>query len=130
LKEDILSREAFDQFPSFIRMLSGSSYLTHQSGKWWEGSYQDGGFKHGMTHRDSKRGGRHGDWKLIVRYNGKDKIKYKVLHTWDKLPYIFYNLKKDPNEIKNLADENPEKVKELKAQILEWHRKNLSVVKK
>jgi len=47
---DILVRKSFHQFLSFIRFLSESGYLTHQSGKWWEGSYQDEGFTHGMTH--------------------------------------------------------------------------------
>ena len=31
-------------------MLTANGYLAHQSGKWWEGSFADGGFTHGMTH--------------------------------------------------------------------------------
>jgi arylsulfatase A-like enzyme len=53
--EDRPLRELFYQHPGFIRMLSDHGYLTHQSGKWWEGSYEDGGFTHGM-----KEAGRHG----------------------------------------------------------------------
>jgi len=60
-------REKFHQFPSFIRSLTQHGYLTHQSGKWWEGSYQDGGFTHGMT-----RGERHGDAGLVI---GRETMK-------------------------------------------------------
>ena len=60
-KRDIPFRKAFHQKPSFIKELIKLGYLAHQSGKWWEGSYQDGGFTHGMTHGDPQRGGRHGD---------------------------------------------------------------------
>ncbi len=58
-------RAAFHKFPSFVRDLSANGYLTHQSGKWWEGSFQDGGFTHGMT-----RGGRHGDDGLTIGREG------------------------------------------------------------
>ena len=40
---DIPFRKAFHNNPSFIKELVKLGYLTHQSGKWWEGSYQDGG---------------------------------------------------------------------------------------
>jgi len=63
---DIPLREAFHKHPSFVRSLTEAGYLTHQSGKWWEGSHQDGGFTHGMTHGDPKRGGRHGDFGLKI----------------------------------------------------------------
>ena len=59
-------RQAFHQHPSIVKLLTSNGYLTHQSGKWWEGSYQDGGFTHGMTHGDPKRGGRHGDAGLTI----------------------------------------------------------------
>lgn len=54
-------RAAFHTLPSFIRELTANGYLAHQSGKWWEGSFNDGGFTHGMT-----RGGRHGDAGLEI----------------------------------------------------------------
>ena len=69
---DVPMREAFHKHPSFIRMLTENGYLTHQSGKWWEGSFKDGGFTHGMTHGDPKRGGRHGDAGLTI---GREGIK-------------------------------------------------------
>lgn len=58
---------SFHKFPSFIRSLTQKGYLTHQSGKWWEGSFDDGGFTHGMT-----RGGRHGDEGLVI---GRETMK-------------------------------------------------------
>lgn len=59
-------REAIHRHPSLIKMLVSNGYLAHQSGKWWEGSYSDGGFTHGMTHGDPARGGRHGDEGLKI----------------------------------------------------------------
>ncbi|MCU0777910.1 MAG: sulfatase-like hydrolase/transferase [Akkermansiaceae bacterium] len=67
---DIPVREEFHRHPSFIRELVAVGYLAHQSGKWWEGSYQDGGFTHGMTHGDPARGGRHGDDGLVIGREG------------------------------------------------------------
>ena len=63
-------RERFHQHPSFIRTLTANGYLAHQSGKWWEGSFEDGGFTHGMTHGDPKRRGRHGDEGLKIGREG------------------------------------------------------------
>lgn len=56
----------FHKHPSMIKTLVANGYLAHQSGKWWEGSYADGGFTHGMTHGDPARGGRHGDAGLLI----------------------------------------------------------------
>jgi arylsulfatase A-like enzyme len=38
--------EPLDTLPA---LLAERGYLCHQSGKWWEGSYSNGGFTHGMT---------------------------------------------------------------------------------
>jgi len=65
-KLDIPVREVFHQFPSFIKLLTSNGYLAFQSGKWWEGSWKDGGFTGGMTHGDPARGGRHGDEGLKI----------------------------------------------------------------
>jgi len=58
-------RAFFHQQPSFIKALVADGYLAHQSGKWWEGSWQDGGFTAGMT-----RGDRHGDKGLVIGRKG------------------------------------------------------------
>lgn len=59
-------RAEFHRIPSFVRSLSAAGYRTFQSGKWWEGSWQDGGFTDGMTHGDPEKGGRHGDVGLQI----------------------------------------------------------------
>lgn len=64
----------FHQQPSFIRELVNSGYLAHQSGKWWEGSWKDGSFTHGMTHGDPKKRGRHGDEGLKIGRSGMQPI--------------------------------------------------------
>jgi hypothetical protein len=40
---------SIDSLDTVPRLLAEQGYLSHQSGKWWEGSYQRGGFTHGMT---------------------------------------------------------------------------------
>ena len=71
---DVPVREAFQKHPSFIKLLTSHGYLAHQSGKWWEGSWQDGGFTHGMTHGDPQRGGRHGDAGLQIGRKGMQPV--------------------------------------------------------
>ena len=88
---DIPFRQAFHQKPSFIKQLVKLGYLAHQSGKWWEGSYHDGGFTHGMTHGDPKRGGRHGDMGLRIGRNGLQPIKEFVEHSQKvKKPFLLW----------------------------------------
>ena len=53
-----------------IRLLVDNGYLAFQSGKWWEGSWKEGGFTAGMTHGDPSRGGRHGDAGLAIGRQG------------------------------------------------------------
>ena len=65
----------FHTHPSMVKSLVANGYLAMQTGKWWEGSYQDGGFTHGMTHGDPKRGGRHGDEGLKIGREGMGPIK-------------------------------------------------------
>ncbi len=52
------------------KRLAAAGYRSHQSGKWWEGSYRRGGFTHGMTHGDLARGARHGDEGLGIGREG------------------------------------------------------------
>ena len=86
---DIPMREAFHKHPSFIKMLTKNGYLAHQSGKWWEGSWGDGGFTHGMTHGDPKRGGRHGDAGLGIGRKSMQPIKEFIdLAIKEKKPFF------------------------------------------
>jgi len=71
---DVPMRAAFHEHPSFVTLLTANGYLAHQSGKWWEGSFADGGFTHGMTHGDPERGGRHGDEGLNIGRKGMQPI--------------------------------------------------------
>lgn len=64
----------FTQRPALPRLLTDAGYATFQTGKWWEGSYQDGGFTAGMTHGDPARGGRHGDAGLAIGREGLQPI--------------------------------------------------------
>jgi len=50
-----------DRYPTLAKLLAQRGYQCHQSGKWWEGSFQRGGFTHGMTRGFPEPGGRHGD---------------------------------------------------------------------
>jgi uncharacterized sulfatase len=62
------------ELPTVPRLLARSGYRTLQTGKWWEGSYADGGFTDGMTHGDPARGGRHGDEGLEIGRPGHEPI--------------------------------------------------------
>jgi arylsulfatase A-like enzyme len=90
-KLDLPFREAFHQKPSFIKELVKLGYLAHQSGKWWEGSWRDGGFTHGMTHGDPKRGGRHGDAGLKIGREGLKPINDFVKHAqMEEKPFLLW----------------------------------------
>ena len=63
-----------DRYETLPRALGKAGYLTHQSGKLWEGSYQNAGFTHGMTRGFPKPGGRHGDDGLKIGREGIEPI--------------------------------------------------------
>ena len=63
-----------DRFPLLPKVLGDAGYLTHQSGKLWEGSYSNAGFTHGMTRGFPERGGRHGDDGLKIGREGMQPI--------------------------------------------------------
>jgi len=68
LREKLIAQ--LDKHPTIARLLGQQGYLSHQSGKWWEGSYQRGGFTHGMTRGFPQPGGRHGDDGLKIGREG------------------------------------------------------------
>ncbi|MEM9282190.1 MAG: sulfatase [Verrucomicrobiota bacterium] len=90
LREKLISN--VDRLPTIARMLSEAGYLTHQSGKWWEGSYQRGGFTHGMTRGFPEKGGRHGDDGLKIGREGMEPIFEFVEHALEeeKPFYLWY----------------------------------------
>lgn len=65
----------FKEKPLLTDILSEQGYISFQTGKWWLGSYQDGGFDYGMTHADPERDGRHGDFGLKIGRQGMDTIQ-------------------------------------------------------
>lgn len=64
-----------DKFEALPKALARKGYVSYQSGKWWEGSYQHGGFSAGMTRGFPKPGGRHGDDGLKIGREGMQPIE-------------------------------------------------------
>ena len=64
----------FDEMPTLPRLLASRGYLSFEAGKWWGGSFERGGFTHGMTHGDPARGGRHGDLGLAIGREGMQPV--------------------------------------------------------
>lgn len=63
-----------DRQPTLPKWLAERGYLSHQSGKWWEGNYRRGGFTHGMTRGFPEPDGRHGDDGLKIGRQGMQPI--------------------------------------------------------
>jgi len=79
-----------DKVPTLARTLKEKGYVSHQSGKWWQGHYNRGGFTHGMTHGDPERGGRHGDVGLRIGRDGLKPIYDFISDAGDKPFFIWY----------------------------------------
>ncbi|MFC0539044.1 sulfatase-like hydrolase/transferase [Pelagicoccus mobilis] len=78
-----------DRLDTLPKILSRNGYLTHQSGKWWEGSYQRGGFTHGMTEGDTGGMARHGDKGLDIGRKGMEPI-FSFIETAENEEKPFY----------------------------------------
>lgn len=71
LKDRATMVTQFEKSPSLPRLLAEKGYISHQSGKWWEGNAcRCGGFTEGMTQGDPTKGGRHGDEGLKIGREG------------------------------------------------------------
>ena len=79
-----------DSVPTLPRLLAKRGYVSHQSGKWWQGHYSRGGFTHGMTHGDPKRRGRHGDEGLKIGREGLQPIFDFIADAGDKPSFVWY----------------------------------------
>lgn len=89
--EDLALRQNFHQHPSFVKQLVSAGYLAMQAGKWWEGSYRDGGFTHGMTHGNAALGGRHGDEGLKIGRETMQPIdEFLQLATTENKPFFLW----------------------------------------
>ena len=84
-REDLL--ENIDKLKTIPKILAKEGYLSHQSGKWWEGDYTRGGFTHGMT-----KGERHGDDGLKIGRDGMEPVFEFVDHALEKEKpfYLWY----------------------------------------
>jgi arylsulfatase A-like enzyme len=84
-------KASFHKLPSFVKLLTANGYLAHQSGKWWEGSFKDGGFTHGMTLSAPERDARHGDVGLTIGREGMKPITDFLDHaTAEKKPFLLW----------------------------------------
>jgi len=83
--------EKFKSKPLLTEILSDQGYLSFQTGKWWLGSYTDGGFDYGMTHGIPEMGGRHGDFGLDIGRQGMDTV-YRMLELAieKRLPFFLW----------------------------------------
>ena len=80
-----------DKFETLPTLLSERGYLSHQSGKWWEGGYKHGGFTHGMTRGFPQPNGRHGDDGLKIGRKGMQPIETFVDHAVEqKKPFFLW----------------------------------------
>ena len=79
-----------DRVPTLARMLGEKGYLSLQTGKWWEGHSSRGGFTHGMTHGDPKRGGRHGDEGLKIGRQGLGPVFDFIEEAGDRPFFVWY----------------------------------------
>ena len=73
-----------DNFDTLPEILVSKGYLTHQSGKYWEGNFKRGGFTHGMTRGFPQPGGRHGDDGLKIGREGMKHVEDFVDHSIDQ----------------------------------------------
>jgi arylsulfatase A-like enzyme len=83
-----------DRFETLPELLGERGYLSHQSGKWWEGNHKRGGFTHGMTRGFPQPGGRHGDDGLEIGRKGMKPIAdfVKTATDQDKPFFIWYGV--------------------------------------
>ncbi len=89
LREQLIAN--YDRSPSLPKLLTAAGYLSHQSGKWWEGSYQRGGFTHGMTRGFPSPGGRHGDDGLRIGREGLAPVFNFIDHAVaEKKPFFLW----------------------------------------
>lgn len=80
-----------DKFDTLPELLGEKGYLSHQSGKWWEGNHKHGGFTHGMTRGFPQPGGRHGDDGLKIGRQGLQPIEEFVdLAVAEKKPFFLW----------------------------------------
>lgn len=89
LREKLIAN--IDQQPLLPKLLGEKGYLSHQSGKWWEGNFKRGGFTHGMTRGFPQQGGRHGDDGLKIGREGMKPVFDFIDHSIEqKKPFFIW----------------------------------------
>lgn len=71
-REQLISH--IDSVETLPKWLGEIGFLSHQSGKWWEGNFARGGFSAGMTRGFPQPGGRHGDDGLTIGRQGLEPV--------------------------------------------------------
>lgn len=83
--------DRFYQQPVIPALLAPQGYLSHQSGKWWEGEPKRAGFTHAMTRGFPNPGGRHGDDGLKIGREGMEPVFQFIDHaTSEKKPFFLW----------------------------------------
>ncbi|MBU6180193.1 MAG: sulfatase-like hydrolase/transferase, partial [Verrucomicrobia bacterium] len=72
LREQLIAK--MEKQPTIMQLLGEKGYLSHQSGKWWEGAPSRFGFTKGMTRGFPQPGGRHGDDGLKIGREGMESV--------------------------------------------------------
>lgn len=104
LREQLIAK--LDNQPTLPRLLSENGYLTFQCGKWWEGSFERGGFTDGMTRGFPKPGGRHGDDGLEIGRDGIEPLrKFLDKAANERKPFFIWYAPFLPHEPHNPPDE-------------------------
>jgi uncharacterized sulfatase len=89
LREKLI--ENFYRHPAIPKLLADQGYLSHQSGKWWEGEPKRAGFTHAMTRGFPNPGGRHGDEGLKIGREGMEPVFEFIDHaTAEKKPFFLW----------------------------------------
>jgi uncharacterized sulfatase len=89
IKELLISH--IDQTGALPQWLAKRGYVSHQSGKWWEGSFQRGGFTDGMTKGFPTPRGRHGDAGLKIGRGGMQPVlNFIDQSVADKKPFFVW----------------------------------------
>lgn len=82
--------QIFQKSRTLAGILGSSGYVSHQSGKWWEGECRCCGFTQCMTHGDVARGGRHGDEGLKIGRESMQPIYDFIDGAGDRPFFVWY----------------------------------------
>jgi arylsulfatase A-like enzyme len=111
---EVMNRH-MEAVPTLPRLLAERGYLSLQTGKWWQGSHQRGGFTNGMT-----KGLRHGDDGLVIGRKTMQPI-YDFIQTAqnEKKPFFLWYASMMPHEPHNPPERILNKYKDKTASLFE-----------